>query len=35
MPVTFWTMLVAGVRLAALPPLAGFWSKERSSPQRS
>ena len=28
MPVTFWTMLVAGGALAALPPLAGFWSKD-------
>src|SRR5258706_2154485 len=28
MPVTYWTMLVAGGALAALPPLAGFWSKD-------
>jgi NADH-quinone oxidoreductase subunit L len=28
MPVTFWTMLIAGGALAALPPLAGFWSKD-------
>ena len=28
MPVTFWTILVAGGALAALPPLAGFWSKD-------
>jgi len=28
MPVTFWTMLIAGLALAALPPLAGFWSKD-------
>src|SRR5256886_6477826 len=28
MPVTFWTMLVAGGALAALPPPAGFWSKD-------
>jgi NADH-quinone oxidoreductase subunit L len=28
MPITFWTMLVAGGALAALPPLAGFWSKD-------
>jgi len=28
MPVTFWTMLAAGGALAALPPLAGFWSKD-------
>src|SRR5207253_1401020 len=27
-PVTFWTMLIAGGALAALPPLAGFWSKD-------
>jgi NADH-quinone oxidoreductase subunit L len=29
MPVTFWTMLIAGGALAALPPLAGFWSKDQ------
>jgi NADH-quinone oxidoreductase subunit L len=28
MPVTFWTMLIAGGALAALPALAGFWSKD-------
>jgi NADH-quinone oxidoreductase subunit L len=28
MPVTFWTMLIAGGALAAIPPLAGFWSKD-------
>jgi NADH-quinone oxidoreductase subunit L len=28
LPVTFWTMLLAGGALAALPPLAGFWSKD-------
>src|SRR3989442_2934409 len=28
MPVTFWTMLIAGGALAAVPPLAGFWSKD-------
>ena len=28
MPVTFWTMLIAGGALAALPPRAGFWSKD-------
>ncbi|TME34619.1 MAG: NADH-quinone oxidoreductase subunit L [Chloroflexi bacterium] len=28
MPVTFWTMVIAGGALAALPPLAGFWSKD-------
>jgi NADH-quinone oxidoreductase subunit L len=28
MPVTSWTMLIAGGALAALPPLAGFWSKD-------
>src|SRR5262249_42687391 len=27
LPVTYWTMLIAGGALAALPPLAGFWSK--------
>jgi NADH-quinone oxidoreductase subunit L len=28
MPVTYWTMVIAGGALAALPPLAGFWSKD-------
>src|SRR5205085_953640 len=28
LPVTYWTMLVAGGALAALPPLAGCWSKD-------
>lgn len=28
MPLTYWTMLIAGGALAALPPLAGFWSKD-------
>ena len=28
MPITYWTMLIAGGALAALPPLAGFWSKD-------
>ncbi len=28
MPITYWTMLVAGGALAAVPPLAGFWSKD-------
>lgn len=28
MPITYWTMLLAGGALAALPPLAGFWSKD-------
>jgi len=28
MPVTYGTMLIAGGALAALPPLAGFWSKD-------
>ncbi len=28
LPVTYWTMLIAGGALAALPPLAGFWSKD-------
>ena len=28
MPVTYWTMLIAGGALSALPPLAGFWSKD-------
>jgi NADH-quinone oxidoreductase subunit L len=28
LPVTYVTMLIAGGALAALPPLAGFWSKD-------
>ncbi|MFN2520477.1 MAG: NADH-quinone oxidoreductase subunit L [Candidatus Limnocylindria bacterium] len=28
MPITYWTMVVAGAALAAIPPLAGFWSKD-------
>src|SRR5712692_2417703 len=28
MPLTYWTMVTAGGALAALPPLAGFWSKD-------
>ena len=28
MPLTFWTMLIGGLALAAIPPLAGFWSKD-------
>src|SRR2546428_11150315 len=28
LPVTFWTKLIAGGALAALPPLVGFWSKD-------
>ncbi|MBI2982927.1 MAG: NADH-quinone oxidoreductase subunit L, partial [Chloroflexi bacterium] len=28
LPVTYWTMLLAGGALAAIPPLAGFWSKD-------
>jgi NADH-quinone oxidoreductase subunit L len=28
LPITYWTMLVAGGALAAIPPLAGFWSKD-------
>ncbi len=28
LPVTYWTMLVAGLALAAIPPFAGFWSKD-------
>src|SRR5207245_2751586 len=28
LPVTYWTMVIAGGALAALPPLAGFWSKD-------
>jgi len=28
MPLTYWTMLLAGGALAAIPPLAGFWSKD-------
>ena len=28
MPVTFWTWIVGTVALAAIPPFAGFWSKD-------
>ncbi|MEK7861471.1 MAG: NADH-quinone oxidoreductase subunit L, partial [Chloroflexota bacterium] len=28
LPVTYWTMLLAGGALAGIPPLAGFWSKD-------
>ena len=28
MPVTFWTMIVAGISLAGIFPLSGFWSKD-------
>jgi NADH-quinone oxidoreductase subunit L len=28
LPITYWTMVIAGGALAALPPLAGFWSKD-------
>src|SRR5712692_1386481 len=28
LPLTYWTMVTAGGALAALPPLAGFWSKD-------
>ena len=28
MPTTFWTFLVGSLALAAVPPLAGFWSKD-------
>src|SRR5690606_22203787 len=28
MPVTGWTMLIATVAIAGIPPLAGFWSKD-------
>ena len=28
MPVTFWTFLIGSLALAAVPPLAGFWSKD-------
>ena len=28
LPTTYWTMLIAGGALAAIPPLAGFWSKD-------
>jgi NADH-quinone oxidoreductase subunit L len=27
-PVTFWTMAIATVAIAGIPPLAGFWSKD-------
>ncbi|TCJ19434.1 NADH-quinone oxidoreductase subunit L [Rubrobacter taiwanensis] len=28
MPITFWTMVIAGLSLAGIFPLAGFWSKD-------
>jgi NADH-quinone oxidoreductase subunit L len=28
MPLTFWTMVIAGVSLAGIFPLSGFWSKD-------
>jgi NADH-quinone oxidoreductase subunit L len=28
LPVTYWTMVIGGLALAAIPPLAGFWSKD-------
>ncbi|MDQ3937086.1 MAG: NADH-quinone oxidoreductase subunit L, partial [Chloroflexota bacterium] len=28
MPVTFWTFVVGSLALMAIPPLAGFWSKD-------
>jgi NADH-quinone oxidoreductase subunit L len=28
MPITFWTMVVAGLSLAGIFPFAGFWSKD-------
>src|SRR3989442_8107204 len=28
LPWPYWTMLIAGGALSALPPLAGFWSKD-------
>ncbi len=28
LPATYWTMVTAGLALAAIPPLAGFWSKD-------
>ncbi|MGH8905147.1 MAG: NADH-quinone oxidoreductase subunit L [Egibacteraceae bacterium] len=28
MPVTFWTFVIGSVALAAIPPFAGFWSKD-------
>jgi NADH-quinone oxidoreductase subunit L len=27
-PITHWTMLIASIAIAGIPPLAGFWSKD-------
>ena len=28
LPITYWTMVIGGLALAAIPPFAGFWSKD-------
>ena len=28
LPLTYWTMVIGGLALSAIPPLAGFWSKD-------
>src|SRR5439155_19005705 len=28
LPITFWTFLIAALAISAIPPFAGFWSKD-------